>query len=66
MALNIKNVEAERLANEVASLSGDSLTGAVIKALKEQRSKLERDKPIQEKMERAREFLQRRFWGKRK
>ncbi len=35
MALNIRNEEAERLAAELARLTGETKTGAVAKALKE-------------------------------
>lgn len=35
MALSIKNPEADRLARELANLTGEGLTEAVIKALKE-------------------------------
>lgn len=35
MALNIRNAEAERLAAELARLTGETKTGAVAKALKE-------------------------------
>jgi antitoxin VapB len=35
MALNIKNLEAEQLAHQLAAATGESLTGAVIAALRE-------------------------------
>jgi antitoxin VapB len=35
MALNIKNVEADRLAHELAAATGESLTEAVTTALRE-------------------------------
>ena len=35
MALNIKNEEADRLARELAELTGESLTDAVIESLRE-------------------------------
>lgn len=41
MALNIKDQETERLAAEVAELTGESKTGAVRKALREKRDRLE-------------------------
>jgi len=41
MALNIKNEEVERLAHEVADLTGESLTGAVATALKERLARLQ-------------------------
>jgi antitoxin VapB len=41
MALNIKDEETEKLAAEVAELTGDSKTGAVRNALREKRDRLE-------------------------
>jgi antitoxin VapB len=35
MAMNIKNPEAERLAREVAQLNGETITTAIVVALKE-------------------------------
>lgn len=40
MALNIKNEDAERLAAEVARMTGESKTEAVRKALEERRGRL--------------------------
>ncbi len=40
MALNIKDPETERLAAEVARLTGDSKTGAVRQALRERKRRL--------------------------
>lgn len=40
MALNIKNPETEKLAAEVAQMTGESKTGAVTKALEERRERL--------------------------
>lgn len=40
MALNIKNEEADRLARELAEVTGESLTDAVIESLRE---RLERE-----------------------
>ena len=40
MALNIKDTETERLAREVAMLTGDSKTGAIRQALRERKSRL--------------------------
>lgn len=40
MALNIKDKESEELAAEVASLTGESKTGAVRQALRERRDRL--------------------------
>jgi antitoxin VapB len=35
MAMNIKNEETERLVNELAELTGESLTGAITTAVRE-------------------------------
>jgi antitoxin VapB len=40
MALNIKDKETERLVAEVAEMTGDTKTGAVREALREQRDRL--------------------------
>ncbi len=39
-SMNIKNEEAHRLAREIAELTGESLTGAVLAALRERRARL--------------------------
>ena len=41
-SLNVKDPEAHRLAQAVASLSGDSLTRAVVEALRERYERLQR------------------------
>jgi antitoxin VapB len=40
MALSIKSIEAERLAREIAKTTGESLTGAIQKALEERLDRL--------------------------
>jgi antitoxin VapB len=40
MALNIKDDETERLAKEIAALTGESKTGAIRTALRERRERL--------------------------
>lgn len=54
MAINIKNVEADRLARELSEITGETITEAVIKSLAE---RLEREKnkqitpvPIQQEL----------------
>lgn len=64
VALNIKNEEAERLAAEVASLSGSSLTQAVISALRTRRDLLLAQRKREKGVAQARAFLQREFWGR--
>lgn len=47
MALNIKNESTDRLARQIARKTGESLTGAIHKALEErwERLKIQRDGP---------------------
>ena len=61
MALNIKNGEVERLASEVARLTGESKTEAIRRALEERRSRL---KATSSHTRRARvlRFLEKRVW----
>ena len=49
MALNIKDQETEKLAAEVAELTGDSKTGAVREALRQRRARLELERGGKEK-----------------
>lgn len=42
MALNIKDPEADRLARQVAEMTGDTITGAVVTALKEKLAREQR------------------------
>ena len=44
MALNIRNPEAERLAEELARVTGDTKTQAVIKALRDRLARLRRER----------------------
>ena len=44
MSLNIKNREAHRLAQELAALTGESMTAAVTKALRERVDRLRQER----------------------
>jgi antitoxin VapB len=61
MALNIKNGEVERLATEVARLTGESKTEAIRRALEERRGRL---KSVSSDTRRARvlRFLEKKVW----
>jgi antitoxin VapB len=61
MALNIKNPEVERLAAEVARLTGESKTEAIRRALDERRTRLRRVPPHQRRSRVVR-FLERKVW----
>ncbi|MBN1629356.1 MAG: type II toxin-antitoxin system VapB family antitoxin [Thermoleophilia bacterium] len=63
MALTIKNTEVERLAEEVARLSGQSKTQALRQALEEKRDRLVlRVSPAARATQRRR-FLEREIWA---
>jgi antitoxin VapB len=64
MALNIKDPEAEKLAAEVALITGDSKTGAVREALREKRDRLRLESGKRRKREPGslRRFLETEIW----
>ena len=62
MALNLKNTEVERLATEVARLTGESKTEAIRRALEERRSRL-KGPAIGERRARGLRFLQSKVWS---
>jgi antitoxin VapB len=63
MALNIKNEETEKLASEVASLAGETKTGAVKQALLERRDRLRLESGRAEKPYRGmRQWLETEIW----
>jgi antitoxin VapB len=61
MALNLKNVEVERLAAEVARLTGESKTEAIRRALEERKRRLKHTAP-DERRARVLRFLQKKVW----
>lgn len=61
MALNIKNVDVERLAAEVARLTGESKTEAIRRALEERRQRL-KSRSAQDRRARVLRFLEKRVW----
>jgi antitoxin VapB len=62
MALNIKDTETERLATEVAGLTGESKTGAIRTALRERRERLALQHAVADRGRLLREFLEREVW----
>lgn len=64
MALNIKHTEVERLAAEVADLTGESKTEAVRQALLERRRRLRLQIPGPVRTERLLGFLQAEVWSR--
>lgn len=47
MAISIKNIETERIAREIAAKTGESLTGAIQKALEERLERLKQQRRSQ-------------------
>jgi antitoxin VapB len=62
MALNIKNEEVERLATEVARLTGESKTEAIRRALAERRQRLAYRVSPADREAHALRFLEREVW----
>ena len=61
MALNLKNSAVERLAAEVARLTGESKTEAIRRALEERRQRL-KTPSIDERRARVLRLLERKIW----
>jgi len=64
MGLNIKNPEVERLADEVARLTGESKTEAIRQALLERRGRLRQRVTPRARRARLEAFLVREVWAK--
>jgi antitoxin VapB len=62
VALNLKNSEVERLADEVARLTGESKTEAIRRALAERHRRLTR-RSTSERRKRVIKFLETRVWA---
>lgn len=62
MALNIKNADVERLADELARLTGESKTEAIRKALDERRLRL-KGPSTAGRRDRVLRFLQTKVWS---
>lgn len=50
MALNIKYAEADRLARELARATGETLTEAVVNALRERLARQRRTRPVPQRL----------------
>lgn len=62
MPLNIKNADVERLAAEVARLTGESKTEAIRRALDERRARL-KSRSLEGRRARVLRFLETRVWS---
>ena len=61
MALNLKNKAVERLATEVARLTGETKTEAIRRALEERRRRL-KGPSVDERRTRVLKFLEEKVW----
>jgi antitoxin VapB len=61
MALNLKNADVERLATEVARLTGESKTEAIRRALEERRQRLKGPSPAKRRA-RVLTYLRNKVW----
>ena len=64
MALNIKNAEVERLAEEIAMATGETKTEAIRKALLERKGRLTSQALPEDRRARLRRFLEQDVWPK--
>lgn len=62
MALNIKNEKVEQLAGELARVTGESKTAAILRALEERRQRLAMASSGKTRMARVLDFLEREIW----
>jgi antitoxin VapB len=62
MALNIKDDETERLASEIAALTGESKTGAIRTALRERKERLVLERAAGDGVRGLRALLEREIW----
>ena len=62
MALNLKNDEVERLAAEVAGMTGESKTEAIRLALQERQQRL-KGRTIEQRRDRVLKFLEKKIWA---
>ena len=62
MALNIKNERVERLAEELAQITGESKTAAILRALEERREKIARRGLGKRGIAQVLDFLENEIW----
>ena len=62
MALNLKNDEVERLAGEVARMTGESKTEAIRRSLQERRERL-KGHALEHRRARVLKFLEKKVWA---
>ena len=60
--MNIKNEKVERLAAELAKLTGESKTATILRALEERRERVELGPSGQRRLAQVLDFLEREIW----
>jgi len=60
--MNIKNEKVERLAEELATITGESKTVVILRALEERRERVANATPKRRRMAQALDFLEREIW----
>lgn len=62
MAMNIKNDKVERLAEELAHMSGESKTAVILRALEERKDRIALGSSGKRRLAQALDFLEREIW----
>ena len=62
MAMNIKNDKVERLAEELAQMTGESKTAAILRALEERKDRIALAPSGKRGLAQALDFLEREIW----
>lgn len=62
MAMNIKNEKVERLAEELAQITGETKTAAILRALEERRERIALGPSGKPRLAQVMDFLEREIW----
>ena len=62
MGMNIKNDKVERLAEELAHVTGESKTATILRALEERRARIAQGSSGKRPVAQALDFLEREIW----
>jgi hypothetical protein len=62
MAMNIKNAKVERLAEELANITGESKTAVILRSLEERRSRIDSGRSGKRRLAQVLDFLEREIW----
>jgi len=62
MAMNIKNDKVERLAEELAHITGESKTAVILRALEERKDRIALAPAGKRRLAQALDFLEREIW----